>query len=125
MSATPAALELLNVAAFAADDALGEDLVALDVSSQLYLADCFLVITADNQRHSRSIVEAVRRAVREKLERLPDVVEGDGESGWVVIDYGDLVVHVLLEEEREFYALEKLWDRSPKIELSLPRPASR
>ncbi len=124
MSATPAALELLNLAAITADDALGEDLVAIDVSSQLYLADCFLLVTADNQRHSRSIVDAISRAAREKLRRRPDVIEGGGESGWVVIDYGDLVVHVLSEEDREFYALEKLWSQSPRIELTLPqRPA--
>lgn len=123
MNAAPAAVELLNLAALTADDALGEDLVALDVSEQLYLADCFLLITADNQRHSRAIVDAVARAVREKLRRRPNVIEGGGESGWVIIDYGDVVVHVLSEEDREFYALEKLWDRSPRIDLLLPEPA--
>lgn len=117
MTATPTALKLLQTAATAADEALAEDPVALDVSDQLVFAECFLIVSADNHRHARAIVESITTAVKDVEGRGPDAVEGEGESNWLIIDYGDVVVHVLLPEEREYYALEKLWDRSPHVEL--------
>lgn len=120
MTATPTALELLQTASAAADEALGEDAVALDVSDQLVFAECFLIVSADNHRHVRAITAAITDAVKESQGRSPVALEGQGDSSWVVIDYGDVVIHVFLEEERSYYALEKLWDRSPQLELDLP-----
>ncbi|MFT0762423.1 ribosome silencing factor [Scrofimicrobium sp. R131] len=115
MTCTNHALELLEIAAKAADDALGLDPLALDVSEQLYLADIFFLVTADNPRHSRSIAEEITTEIKKATGQLPVATEGELGSGWVVVDYGDLVVHVLQPEERDFYALDKLWDKSPRL----------
>lgn len=116
---TPQALELLTIAQQAGEDALGLDPLALDVSEQLYLADIFFLITADNARHSRSIVEEITSRIKDETGKLPSAVEGELGGGWTVADYGDLVVHVLQEEDREYYALEKLWLNSPKVEAAV------
>ncbi len=116
---TPDAQQLLELAGKASDEALGFNLTALDVSEQLYLADIFLLVTADNARHSRSIVEAITTEIKKETGRLPAAVEGELGGGWTVIDYGDLVVHVLQPEERDYYALEKLWRTAPQIAVSV------
>ena len=117
MTYTRQAQELLELAHLAAADALGEDPIAIDVSDQLYLADIFFIITADNPRHSRSISDQIQRSIKADRGRLPDAVEGELGGGWTVIDYGDLVVHVQQVEDRDYYALDKLWVRAPRIEL--------
>ena len=114
----------LEAVAKALDDALGEDLVALEVGQQFPFADVFLVATADNPRHMRSLVDVVQRAAKESTGVQPRAVEGDQEAGWIVVDYGGLVVHLFLAEDREYYALEKLWGEAPRIELDLPQRAS-
>lgn len=112
-----------HAAAVAADEALAEDPVALDVRELTPFADTFLILTADNPRHMRSIVDAINRGVKEVGGQFPNHVEGDADSDWLVMDYGDLVVHVFLEEQREYYALEKLWDRAQRLDVpTAPRP---
>ncbi len=122
MTYTQQAGGLLALAQRAASEALGEDPVALDVSEQLYLADIFFIVTADNPRHSRSIADQIQREIRDVVGQLPRAVEGEVGGGWTILDYGDLVVHVQQPDEREFYALEKLWAAAPKIKLSEPSP---
>lgn len=109
MTNRPPAEDLLATAAAAALEALAENPVALDVSNQFYFADIFLILTADNPRHSRSVVDEVNQALKKTWDLLPRSVEGSEGAGWVVLDYGDLVVHVFLPEDREFYGLERLW----------------
>ncbi len=116
MTASPRAVELANAAALAAADKLATDVVALDVSDQLFITDAFLLASAPNERQVRAIAEAVE----EKL--LPMGVkpvrrEGEREGRWVLLDFIDLVVHVQHAEEREYYALERLWKDCPPIEL--------
>ncbi len=116
MTNTTEAARLNQIALAAAEEALAESPVALDVSGSLYFADIFLILTADNPRHSKGIVDAISRAIKAQTGQLPRAVEGDKADGaWVVLDYGDLIVHVMLEEERGYYALEKLWDASPRL----------
>ena len=116
MTATTRATELATEAALAAADKLATDVVALDVSDQLVITDVFLIASAPNDRQVRAIVDAIE----EKLSALgvkPTRREGEREGRWVLLDFGDLVVHVQHAEEREYYALERLWRDCPAIDL--------
>ncbi len=121
MAATDRALRLTRAAATAALDKLGTDLVAYDVSQQLSIADTFLVVTARNERQVGAVVDAVEERLRGEGAK-PLRREGDRELRWVLLDYGDLVVHVQHAEERRLYALERLWRDCPEVELPQPEP---
>ena len=118
MTATQRALELTRVAANAAVDKLGTDLVAYDVSEQLALTDVFLVITASNERQVGAVVDGIEESLRNH-DAKPVRREGYREQRWVLLDYLDLVVHVQHSDERRFYALERLWRDCPEIELGV------
>lgn len=118
MTASAHALELLKVAAAAADSKAGEDLVAIDVSNPLPLADIFLVVTGRSERN----VVAIAGEIEDKLIEAgykPLRREGRAEGRWVLVDFGDLVVHVFHEEERVYYSLERLWKDCPVIPIEL------
>lgn len=117
MTASPESIELALIAARAASDGKATSITAIDVSERLVLTDVFLVISGSSERQVRSLVddveEALHQAGRTRLRR-----EGlEGEARWVIVDFGDLMVHVQQDEDREFYALEKLWADQPLIEL--------
>ncbi len=116
MSATDEAVELVHVAARAAADKIGEDIVAFDVSEQLAITDAFLLVSAGNERQVRAIVEAIEDALRAAGAK-PLRREGHHEGRWVLLDFAEIVVHVMHTEERAFYALERLWRDCPTIEL--------
>ncbi|TFD55119.1 ribosome silencing factor [Cryobacterium frigoriphilum] len=119
MTATPHAHELLQVAVLAADDKGGENLVALDVSNPLPLADIFFMVTGRSERN----VIAIAGEIEDKLIEAghkPLRREGRTAGRWVLIDFGDLVVHVFHEEEREYYGLERLWKDCPVVPIELP-----
>ena len=116
MTATGRARELAVVAARASSEKKAEEIIALDVSEQLALTDVFLIATGGNERHVRAIVDAVEEALH--AEGVKAVRrEGFQQSRWVLIDFGDIVVHVQHSEDREFYALERLWRDCPVVEL--------
>jgi len=117
MTASARAIELARAAASAADDKLAQEIVAFDVSDQLYLTDIFLICSAANQPQ----VRAVQDAVEEKLLTMnakPLRREGEREGRWVLLDFSDIVVHVQHQEERAFYALERLWSDCPVVALA-------
>ncbi|HWL98330.1 MAG TPA: ribosome silencing factor [Nocardioidaceae bacterium] len=116
MAATEHALSLIQAAAEAASDKLASDIVAFDVSEQLVITDAFLVCSAPNDRQVKAIVDAVEERLRH-VGAKPIRREGERDGRWVLIDYADIVVHVQHEEERAFYALERLWRDCPVIEL--------
>lgn len=116
MSASPRAVELAVAAAQAASDRLAEEIMALDVSEQLVITDVFLLASAESDRQVRSIVDAVEDALRE-LGAKPVRREGLKGARWVLLDYDEIVVHVQHAEDREFYALERLWKDCPEIDL--------
>jgi ribosome-associated protein len=119
MTASAHALELLQVAAAAADSKAGEDLVAIDVSEPLPLADIFLIVTGRSERN----VVAIAGEIEDKLIEAghkPLRREGRAEGRWILVDFGDLVVHVFHEEERVYYGLERLWKDCPVIPIELP-----
>jgi ribosome-associated protein len=116
MSATERALTLVRAAASAAAEKLGQQIVAFDVSDQLAITDAFVLASASNDRQVKAIVDEIEDKLRE-IGAKPVRREGERDGRWVLIDYGDIVVHVQHEEEREFYALERLWRDCPLIEL--------
>ena len=123
MTASPNGIEMARIAAIAADSKAGEDLVALDVAEPLPLVDIFLLVTGRNERNVAAIADEVEEKLLEsghkRLRR-----EGRQESRWVLLDFGDLVVHVFHEQERVYYGLERLWKDCPVVPLEIPAPAS-
>lgn len=116
MTANEHSLQLIEVAARAASDKLATQILAFDVSEQLAITDAFLLASANNERQVSSIVDEIEDKLREAGVK-PIRREGAREGRWVLLDYGDIVVHVQHEEERQFYALERLWRDCPAIEL--------
>ena len=116
MPASDRARELVLAAAHAAADKLATDVVAIDVSEQLVITDAFLVASAANDRQVGAIVDAVEEALRAH-DAKPLRREGERDGRWVLLDYAEIVVHVQHDEERTYYALERLWKDCPLIEL--------
>ena len=116
MTATDRAVELVTTAARAASDKLATNLLAFDVSDQLAITDAFLLASGSNDRQVRAVVDEIEDKLRE-LGAKPVQREGERDGRWVLIDYGEIVVHVQHEEERQFYALERLWRDCPTIPL--------
>ena len=112
--ATLPAEAAVRVAAHAALDKKAIDLAVLDLQGLSTIADFFLVCSARSTTQADTIAEAVRGALRAGGVR-PRHNEGSAESGWLLLDYGDVVVHVFLEETRGFYALERLWGDAPLV----------
>ena len=123
MSATDHAVQLVHTAARAAADKLAQQIIAFDVSEQLAITDAFVLASASNDRQVKAIVDAVEDKLRE-IDAKPIRREGQRDGRWVLIDYGDVVVHVQHEEERQFYALERLWRDCPTIPLPADVTAS-
>jgi ribosome-associated protein len=109
------ARELARVAARAADDKQGEDIVVLDVSAVLTIVDLFVIVSAGNRRLVRTLAETVEEQVRLQCGRDPLRTEGLSEQQWVVLDYGDVVVHVFADETRRFYEIERLYRDVPVV----------
>ncbi|HHT13528.1 MAG TPA: ribosome silencing factor [Propionibacterium sp.] len=114
-------LEPVQVAAQAAADKRGRNIVAFDVSEQLSITDVFLIASANNERQVGAIVDGVEEALL-KTGRKPVRREGDRENRWVLLDYIDFVVHAQHTEERSLYNLERLWKDCPQIPLELDLP---
>lgn len=122
MPATERALTLAKVAALAAEEKIAQDVQAIDVSEQLALTDIFVIASASNERQVGAIVDEIEDRLRD-FGCKPIRREGQREGRWVLIDFGDIVVHVQHEDEREFYQLERLWKDCPEIDLaSIPAP---
>ncbi len=122
MTATENGRRMLQIAARAADKLGGEDLVALDVSEPLPLVDIFLLVTGRSERNVAAIADEIEdrllEAGHKRLRR-----EGRQEARWVLLDFGDLVVHVFHPEERTYYGLERLWKDCPTVPFELEAPA--
>ena len=112
--AAPSSEITVRLLASAALDKKAEGLVVLDLQSLSTVADYFLVCSARSPTHLDTIVESVQAAIRSEGRRLRHR-EGTAKSGWLLLDCGDVVVHVFLEETRAFYALERLWGDAPTL----------
>ncbi|HUS61512.1 MAG TPA: ribosome silencing factor [Acidimicrobiales bacterium] len=110
-------------AARAADDKKGEATVVLDVGQVLAISDAFVITSGGNDRQVRTIADEVRAVVAGVGGPVPRVVEGLDDATWVLIDFGDFVVHVFQEDARAYYDLERLWADSPRIDWE-PTPSA-
>ena len=119
MTATPRAVELIQIAAMAAADKLATDIIAYDVSEQLVISDAFLLCTAQNDRQVRAVVDEIELKLSQAGAK-PVLREGEREGRWVLLDYAEITVHVQNSEERIYYALERLWKDCPIIRLPEP-----
>lgn len=119
MSATETAIELARTAAKAAADKLAENIVAVDVSERLAITDIFVIASADTERQVNAVVDNIEDELIAQLDRRPVRREGRSEGRWVLLDFGDVVVHVMHSEDRAFYALERLWKDCPAVDLGL------
>lgn len=108
-------LQTALAAAQAADDRKGDNIIVLDVSEVSYLADYFVIVTGFSQAQLRAIYQAIADQVEVELERVPLRVAGQNEGNWVLLDYGDVIIHILKPEERDFYKLEAFWGHAERV----------
>ncbi len=94
------------------DDKLGKDISILNIGHVSSLADYFVIVTGDSTPHVKALMETVKEQVKKRLSRMPVRMENDLRNRWDLLDYGDVVVHILHKEERETYAIEKFWNNA-------------
>lgn len=111
-------LQLVQTIIRAADERKGGDITLLRVSDVSTLADYFVIVTGFSKVQVRAIARSVEEAVEETLQRRPIRIEGLAEGTWVLHDYGDVIVHIQMPHEREFYNLEAFWGHADRISLA-------
>ncbi|HEX6400133.1 MAG TPA: ribosome silencing factor [Actinomycetota bacterium] len=111
----PPSRDTAAAAARAAASKQAQDIVVLDVSELIVITDHFVICTATSSRQIRTVVEEIERALREQLNVKPARREGEGDAGWWLLDYIDVVIHVFGPEERAYYDLERLWRDAPRV----------
>jgi ribosome-associated protein len=112
---TPDAFRRAAIAARAASDKKGTDIAVLDVGDIISITEVFVLASASNTRQVRTIVEEVERALKDSDGEGPRAVEGLDDATWVLMDYGDVIVHVFQNETRDYYDLDRLWADAPAI----------
>ena len=123
MTASAEAVAMATVAARAAAAKLAQDIVVIDVSGQLVITDLFVIASAGNERQVGAIVDEVEEKMR-LAGYKPARREGTREGRWVLLDFGDIVVHVFDEAMRGFYDLDGLWGDAPKLAIDLTPPGA-
>jgi ribosome-associated protein len=113
---------MASVAARAAAEKLADNVVVIDVSEQLVITDAFVIASASNERQVNAIVDAVEEKMR-LAGYKPARREGAREGRWTLLDYIDIVVHIQREDERDYYALDRLWRDCPEIPIDLESSA--
>lgn len=124
MTAPQISIDRAKVAAKAADEKLGTNIAVIDVSNVMAITDVFVIVSADNERQVAAIVEEVEGDLTD-LGVEPKRREGNRENRWVLLDYGNFVVHIQREAEREFYGLDRLYADCPAIEVEGLEPYNR
>ena len=112
--------DLISSALRGAANKLAQDPVLIDVSQRLGIAESFLLVSAPSSRQVRAIAEEIMDEIGRDYHIIPQRIEGRSEGTWVLADYGDVVIHVMSQEDREFYALERLWSDQTTTRLELP-----
>ena len=108
--------EMVKIAYDAMNDHKGEDITIIDIADISTIADYFMIVNGNNPSH----VSALNDAVQEKLGRAgyePKRVEGIGQTGWILMDYGDLIIHVFSKDDRLFYDLERIWRDGKQVSI--------
>ncbi len=117
-------LEKAKRAAIAAHDKIASEIVAINVRDVVTFADLFLIASGRSDRHVRSIAEGIEEALKKSGEKVHGV-EGRDEGRWVLIDLGDVIVHIFQKQARKDYDLERLWSDAPPVDLGLPVEESK
>lgn len=107
--------KLACVIAGTLDDKLGKDIAILNISNVSSLADYFVIVTGDSTPQVKALMNYTKERIKELFSRAPLRVENDSKNRWNLLDYGDVVVHILHKEERETYAIEKFWNNAFSI----------
>ncbi|MDZ7834235.1 MAG: ribosome silencing factor [Alkalibacterium sp.] len=113
---TQSSKNVLEYVVKAADSKMAEDIVALDMRNVSLLADYFVVLHANNDRQLNAIAQSILEAA-DKNEQEVRQVEGKEDAKWVLIDLGDVIIHLFNQEEREFYKLERLWSDAEQVDI--------
>ncbi len=108
--------KLLKLCEEIAYDRKAENIIRLDLSGLSAVSDYFILCTATSEPHIRAIAERIQRGVLEKLKVKPVHVDGSPESRWVIVDFGNVMIHIMTAESRELYQLEDLWTDAPKVD---------
>lgn len=109
--------QLALLAAEAADDRKAGDMLLLKVSEVSFMADYFLIVTGYSRAQLRAISESIQDKIKEHLNIVPMSTEGAGKGNWVLVDYGDVIVHIMSPDDREFYNLEAFWSHGEVVPL--------
>jgi len=112
-------LEIARYIVDEVEDRKAEDITLLDLRPDAIIADFFVVCTGDNERHIKALGDHVREHVKQQYQKVPFSMEGTAESGWILLDYGDVVVHIFSDQQREYYDLEGLWRGVGQVLLSI------
>ncbi|MFM2305193.1 MAG: hypothetical protein RLZZ135_2606 [Cyanobacteriota bacterium] len=115
--------QLAFLAADAADDRKAGDATLIDISQVSILADYLLIVSGYSKVQLRAISSSIIDKLEEDFNRLPLRTEGQNQGGWILLDYGDLIVHIMMPEQREFYNLEAFWGHGETI--ALPQPSGK
>lgn len=118
LNSDDASAQLAFSAAEAASDRKAGDIVILRVADVSYIADYFVVTTGFSRVQVRAVADAIEDKIQEDLQRVPLRIEGKSEGNWVLYDYGDVIVHVMMPKEREFYNLEAFWGHAERIDFT-------
>ncbi|OKH55037.1 ribosome silencing factor [Calothrix sp. HK-06] len=118
LNSDDASARLAFSAAEAASDRKAGDIVILRVADVSYIADYFVVTTGFSRVQVRAVADAIEDKIKEDLQRVPLRIEGKAEGNWVLYDYGDVIVHVMMPKEREFYNLEAFWGHAERIDFT-------
>ncbi len=118
MAPAPSIIDLVRMAAAAADEKHGHDLLAIDVTSRFPLADMFLIVSGETERQVQAIADGIEDRLRAEGVKAV-TIEGAAGGRWILMDFGGLLVHVQHEEERDFYQLERLWRDCPVVDVQV------
>lgn len=105
-------LSLANLLVDSILDKKGSDILLLDLREQAIFTDYFLLCNGDSDRQLQALAEGITETAKKVGDVLPWGVEGDAESGWVLVDYGDIIIHIFSPEKRAYYNLEELWSHA-------------
>ena len=108
--------ELVTLAVEAAAAKTSDPTIVIEVGDLLAITEYFVIASGSNERQVRAVAEEIERRIKQDPRgRGPKTIEGLDDAHWVLMDYGDFVVHVFLEETRRFYDLERLWGDAPRL----------
>lgn len=112
-------LDLAKLIVDIVEERKADDIVLLDLRPNTILADYFVICTGNSDRQIRALMDYVREGIKEKTRKIPKGIEGTPESGWVLMDYGDVIVHLFAEDQRDYYDIESLWSSVSQVVVSI------